>query len=125
MSAAVRFLPNKHGSPALGFVQLQLRVKAGASKPRQGILAVTSSAVELCVAAQPRQGEANGAVLQVLSQALAVSKSRLRIVSGFKSRDKIATMDCDEADGSAYADAILNLLHKAASHATPPPTCDG
>ncbi|KAG5952399.1 hypothetical protein E4U53_000963 [Claviceps sorghi] len=121
MSAAVRFLPNKHGSPALGFVQLQLRVKTGASKPRQGILAVTTNAVELCVAAQPRQGEANGAVVQVLSHVLAVPRRRVRIVSGFKSRDKIATIDCEEADGSAYADAILNVLHKAASHATSPP----
>ncbi|KAG6015233.1 hypothetical protein E4U54_003952 [Claviceps lovelessii] len=123
MSAAVRFLPSKKGSSALGFVQLHLRVKPGASKPRQGILAVTSSAVELCVAAQARQGEANQAVLQVLSHALGVSKSRMRIVSGFKSRDKIATIDCDEADadGSVYAEAILDLLHRAASHTTPPP----
>ncbi|KAG5975145.1 hypothetical protein E4U55_007839 [Claviceps digitariae] len=119
-ATAVRFLPSKKGSSALGFIQLHLRVKPGASKPRQGILAVTSSAVELCVAAQARQGEANQAVVQVLSHALGVSKTRLRIVSGLKSRDKIATIECDEADGSVYAEAVLDLLRKAASHATPP-----
>ncbi|KAG6273446.1 hypothetical protein E4U47_001960 [Claviceps purpurea] len=122
MTAAVRFLSSKQGSSGLGFIQLQLRVKPGVSKTRQGILAVTSNAVELCVAAQPRQGEANFAVLRVLSKALDICQSRLRIVRGSKSRDKIAAFDCHLADGPgpAYAEVILNLLREA-SDATPPP----
>ncbi|KAG6127444.1 hypothetical protein E4U24_002565 [Claviceps purpurea] len=122
MTAAVRFLSSKQGSSGLGFIQLQLRVKPGASKTRQGILAVTSNAVELCVAAQPRQGEANFAVLRVLSKALGICQSRLRIVRGSKSRDKIAAFDCHPADGPgpAYAEVILNLLREA-SDTTPPP----
>lgn len=122
-SAAIRFLAKKQGSPLRGFVQLRLRVrvKPGASKSHEGILAVTSSAVQLCVAAQPRQGEANQAVLQVLSNTIGISKSRLRIVSGLKSRDKIATIDHDhtQGDGEAYAETILSVLHRA-SHATSP-----
>ncbi|KAG5954049.1 hypothetical protein E4U57_004899 [Claviceps arundinis] len=122
MTAAVRFLSSKQGSSGLGFIQLQLRVKPGACKTRQGILAVTSNAVELCVAAQPRQGEANLAVLRVLSNALGICPSRLRIVRGSKSREKIAAFDCRLADGPgpAYAEVIINLLREA-SHATPSP----
>lgn len=49
-------------------VYLQCRVKAGASKVREGITALTSDAVELCVSAPARDGEANKAVVAVLSK---------------------------------------------------------
>ncbi|KAG6019837.1 hypothetical protein E4U41_003064 [Claviceps citrina] len=124
--AAVRFLATKNGSSVPGLIQLHLRVKPQASQARQGILAVTSSAVELCVAAPPRRGEANDAVLQVLSRATGVPTSRLRIVRGLRSRDKIATMDCQrqaqcrrchhhQQDGPVCAETILGLLREASS----------
>lgn len=53
----------------LASIYLKCHVKPGASKTREGVLAVMDDAVELCVAAQAREGEANRAVIKVLSDA--------------------------------------------------------
>lgn len=47
---------------------MHCNVKPGASKNREGVLSVNDEAVELCVAAQAREGEANKAVIKVLSE---------------------------------------------------------
>lgn len=52
---------------ALGFIHIQCHVKPGASKQREGIISVSDSVVEVCVSAQPRDGEANKAVRELLS----------------------------------------------------------
>ncbi|EFY99619.1 DUF167 domain protein [Metarhizium robertsii] len=114
---AARFIASKPGSLSVGFVQLQLRVKAGTSKDREGILAVTDRAIELCVAAQPRHGEANKAVVQALSNAIGIPKSRFRFVSGIKSRDKVVAIGDIQGDGPEYTETILRLLREA-SHRT-------
>lgn len=49
-------------------VYLHCHVKPGASKVREGITALTDSAIELCVSAVPKDGESNRAVLAVLSE---------------------------------------------------------
>lgn len=49
-------------------VYLRCHVKPGASKVREGITALTDSTIELCVAAVPKDGESNKAVLAVLSE---------------------------------------------------------
>lgn len=49
-------------------VYLHCRVKPNASKTREGVTALTDDAVELCVAAVPRDGASNRAVLEVLSK---------------------------------------------------------
>jgi len=43
-------------------------VKPGASKSREGVTSVNEDAVEICVSAQAREGEANKAVVKVLSE---------------------------------------------------------
>ncbi|KAK4124577.1 hypothetical protein N657DRAFT_571995 [Parathielavia appendiculata] len=63
-------------------------VKPGASKNREGIASVSKEAVEICVAVQARKGEANKAVMEILSEALDLPRSGLRIVHGLKSRTK-------------------------------------
>ncbi|EEU46249.1 uncharacterized protein NECHADRAFT_19877, partial [Fusarium vanettenii 77-13-4] len=75
-----------------GSLHLQLHVKPGASKNREGVIAVTDDAIELCVAAQAREGEANKAVVQVLSSVLGVPKSSLQLTHGLKSRDKTVVL---------------------------------
>jgi uncharacterized protein len=67
MSAAIRFIAVAK-QPAVGTLVLQCRVRPGASKLREGVVAVTDDAIEICVAAQARDGEANKAVVQVLCQ---------------------------------------------------------
>ncbi|EFY89294.1 hypothetical protein J3458_018771 [Metarhizium acridum] len=110
---AARFIASKSGSLSVGFVQLQLRVKAGTSKDREGILAVTDRAIELCVTAQPRHGEANKAVVQALSNAIGIPKSRFRFVSGLKSRDKVVAIGDIQGDGPDYTETVLRLLREA------------
>ncbi|TQN63988.1 hypothetical protein CSHISOI_11423, partial [Colletotrichum shisoi] len=66
-SAAVRFVAGTKKSP-LGTLYLQCHVKPGASRVREGVTAVTEGAVEMCVAAQAREGEANKAVIKLLSE---------------------------------------------------------
>ncbi|KAL2268466.1 hypothetical protein VTJ83DRAFT_3312 [Remersonia thermophila] len=67
---------------------LHCNVKPGASKNREGIASVGEEAVEICVAAQAREGEANKAVIKVLSEVLDLPKSDLQITHGLKSRTK-------------------------------------
>jgi uncharacterized protein YggU (UPF0235/DUF167 family) len=52
---------------ALGYIYLQCHVKPGASKQREGIISVSDSVIEVCVSAQPKDGEANKAVREVFS----------------------------------------------------------
>ncbi|KAK4111653.1 YggU-like protein [Canariomyces notabilis] len=67
---------------------MRCNVKPGTNKNREGIAAVNEEAVEICVAAQAREGEANKAVVRVLSEVLDLPKSDLQITQGLKSRSK-------------------------------------
>lgn len=63
--AAISLVKQK-SSPEI--LQLRCRVRPGASKVREGVVAVTDETIELCVSAQPQDGKANAAVLEVLSK---------------------------------------------------------
>ncbi|KAH6847397.1 hypothetical protein B0I37DRAFT_144078 [Chaetomium sp. MPI-CAGE-AT-0009] len=67
---------------------MHCNVKPGASKNREGVASVDDEAVEICVSAQAREGEANKAVVKVLSGVLDLPKSDLQIIQGLKSRSK-------------------------------------
>jgi hypothetical protein len=62
----IRFLAGKK-SP-LGTLYLTCHVKPGASKAREGIISVSDDVIELCVSARAREGEANQAVVKLLSE---------------------------------------------------------
>lgn len=66
-TSAIRFLAGTKKDP-LGSLRLQCHVKPGASRVREGVLAVADDVIELCVAAQAREGEANKAVVKLLSE---------------------------------------------------------
>jgi uncharacterized protein YggU (UPF0235/DUF167 family) len=70
-------------------------VKPGVSAARQGVTAVTATSIDVCVAAQPRDGEANKAVRDVIAAALRVPKSDVEIAKGLKSRDKHVAVHMD------------------------------
>ncbi|KAK1948757.1 YggU-like protein [Colletotrichum sublineola] len=113
-SAAVRFVEGTTKS-ALGTLYLKCRVKPGASRMREGIVAVTDGAVELCVAAQAREGEANRAVIKLLSEVLGLAKSDLTISQGLKSRDKTVAITCSNiSDSAALTTKMTEQLEKAA-----------
>ena len=52
---------------AVGCIYLQCHVKAGASKQREGVVSVSDTIIEVCVSAQPKDGEANLCVRKVFS----------------------------------------------------------
>lgn len=115
-SKVVRFVVSPK-RPTLGAIHIQLHVKPGAHKDREGITSVTETAVNLCVSAQAREGEANKAVISILSETLALPRSKLQLARGLKSKDKTVVLDDVGSDGQAYADSLFQVLRRAASDA--------
>lgn len=111
-SNPVRFIAASKKSP-LGSLQLHLHVKPGARGDREGVRSVSESAIDLCVAAQARDGEANKAVIKLLSDVLGVPKSRLHLSHGMKSRDKTVVLGDVKGNGEEEAQKILDILRKA------------
>lgn len=103
--------------PALPTLVLHCHVKPGANKVREGITAVTDTAIEINIAAPAQDGKANKALLNVLAQALLVPKSVLEIIQGSKSRVK--TVTCPGAamspDGAADDLPAASLIARAKS----------
>lgn len=89
LTPAIRFVAAKgakgHNSAT---IQLLCHVRPGVNANREGIAAVTDENIEVCVAAQAREGEANKAVREVIADALRVAKSDVEVVKGMKSREK-------------------------------------
>ncbi|CAK48804.1 hypothetical protein CBS115989_20 [Aspergillus niger] len=69
-------------------LQISCHVKPNASSNREGITAIGTDRVDVCVAAVPRKGEANAAVSRVLAQIFQVPKSNVEVIRGLKSREK-------------------------------------
>lgn len=84
----IRFLAGKASKAKTGSIQLLCHVKPGVSANREGIGAVTDEGIEVRVAAQAKEGEANKAVREVIAEALKVPKSDVDIIKGLKSREK-------------------------------------
>lgn len=90
VGAAVRWFA---GSAAGSTVRLLCHVKPGVSATRVGISAVTHDYVEVCVAGQPRDGEANNSVVKVIAEAVKVPKSNVQIMKGLRSRQKVVDIE--------------------------------
>ena len=71
---------------AVSGTEFQVRVT-----PRAGRNAVVADdrSLRVYVTALPEEGKANAAVVKLLSKAIGVPKSRLRLVRGETSRDKV------------------------------------
>ena len=68
-----------------------MRVQPRASRDR--VLGMREGALRVSVTAPPHDGKANAALLELLAETLGVAKSRLRIVRGHSSRDKVVAVD--------------------------------
>jgi uncharacterized protein YggU (UPF0235/DUF167 family) len=66
--AAARFVVAKGAKKSIGSLYLTCHVKPGASSNRKGIISVSDNAIEMCVAAQAREGEANKAVRELIAE---------------------------------------------------------
>ena len=65
---------------------IHIRVQPGARRDR--IVGEHAGALKLSVTQPPEKGKANQAVIAMLSAALSLKKSQVRVVSGETSRDK-------------------------------------
>lgn len=70
--------------------EFRCRVTPGAR--REGIVR-EAGLIRVCVTAPPEDGRANAAVAEVLARALGVAKTRLSLVRGATSREKVFRLD--------------------------------
>ena len=68
-------------------------VKVQPKSSRDQVLGYRDGVLQLRVTAPPDKGRANAAVVALLADALGVAKSRVRIVRGQSSRDKVLTVE--------------------------------
>ena len=74
-----------------------IRVQPKSSKDQ--VVGYREGVLQLRVTAPPDKGRANAAVLSMLAQALGVAKSRVRIVRGQTSRNKVVTVESLSPEG--------------------------
>ena len=84
MSERVEILQTGNG------VRLRLRVKPGGRHQR--LIGAYGGALKLEVSAAPEKGRANAAVIRLLSDALGLRRSQVKIVAGASSQDKTAVL---------------------------------
>ena len=70
--------------------EFALRVTPGAHR---NSLTMVGGALRAAVTAAPEDGKANAAVAELLARALGVAKSRLTLIRGATSRDKLFRLD--------------------------------
>ena len=77
----------------MGRKRYRVRVQPGAS--RNCVEAAEGGALKVYVSVPPTHGEANRRMLALLAKHFGCAKSRIRIVSGARSRDKVVELDWD------------------------------
>ncbi|KAF9890967.1 hypothetical protein FE257_005224 [Aspergillus nanangensis] len=98
-------------------LQITCHVKPNTSGYRHGITAVDAEKVNVCVAAVPRNGEANAAVSRVIAQVLHIPKSNVDVIRGMKSRDKtlcVSGVDIMSGKEEEFLQSIHGKLTAAA-----------
>lgn len=87
--------PHKHGST------LSLYIQPGAS--RTEVCGEHDGKLKLKIKAPPRDGEANEAIIEFLSEVLKISKKQVHLISGETSRQKLILVELTP-------EAVLTLL---------------
>ena len=75
---------------AVSGAEFHCRVSPGA---RREAINETEGVIKVAVSAPPEDGRANAAVAAALAQALGVAKTRLTLLRGATSRDKVFRLD--------------------------------
>ena len=70
-----------------------IKVRVQPKSSRNQVDGFQDGALRVRVTAAPTEGQANAAVIALLAKTLGVSKSRLRIIRGYSSRDKVVSVD--------------------------------
>ncbi|PSN64230.1 hypothetical protein BS50DRAFT_636434 [Corynespora cassiicola Philippines] len=115
---AIRFVAARGAKAPEATVQLLCHVKPGVHADREGIASVTSEAIQVCVAARAREGEANRAVRNVIAEALRVPKSNVQVAKGLKSREKtliVSNLTMQNRTPEAEMERIRIILQESVS----------
>jgi uncharacterized protein (TIGR00251 family) len=70
-----------------------IKVRVQPKSSRNQVDGFQDGALRVRVTAAPTEGQANAAVIALLAKTLGVSKSRLEIIRGYNSRDKVVSVD--------------------------------
>ena len=70
-----------------------IKVRVQPKSSRNQVDGFQDGALRVRVTAAPTEGQANAAVIAILAKTLGVSKSRLEIIRGYSSRDKVVSID--------------------------------
>ena len=70
-----------------------IKVRVQPKSSRNQVDVFQDGALRVRVTAAPTEGQANAAVIAILAKTLGVSKSRLEIIRGYSSRDKVVSVD--------------------------------
>ncbi|MEO0301463.1 MAG: DUF167 domain-containing protein [candidate division WOR-3 bacterium] len=66
-----------------------IRVKVYPESKRDEIVKISENSFEIKVREKPQKGEANKKVIKILSDYFKVPESKIRIIKGFKEKNKI------------------------------------
>ncbi len=95
---------------AEGGCRIPVRVKPAAREDR--LVGLYGYRLKMTVAAAPEKGKANDAVAGLLAAALELPASRVRVVAGFASEDKIVQVDgCPPGEVRKRIETALRAKH--------------
>jgi hypothetical protein len=77
--------------PPVNGACLKVRVQPKAASDQ--VVGYRENTLRLRVTSPPEAGKANAAVISLLAHALGIAKSRVRIVRGYASRDKLVAVE--------------------------------
>ena len=70
-----------------------IKIRVQPKSSRNQVDGFQDGALRVRVTAAPTEGQANAAVIAIIAKTLGVSKSRLEIIRGYSSRDKVVSVD--------------------------------
>jgi len=70
-----------------------IKVRAKPRSKREGVKEITKEYLEVRVNQPPEKGRANGRIIELLAQYFNVPKSRVRLVKGETSKEKVFEID--------------------------------
>ncbi|KXN73670.1 DUF167-domain-containing protein [Conidiobolus coronatus NRRL 28638] len=99
----LKYLPNNK-------ININLKIKPNAQMSQ--ILQIVEDRVEVQVAAPPRDGEANEALVKCMARFLNLKKSQVSLVSGHKSVLKVIQLEDYNSPPETLINCILNQTKK-------------
>lgn len=82
-------------------VRLLVRAKPGAK--RANIVSIDDEAVGVAINAPPREGAANQALVEYLSDCIGVKRSKTTLEAGNKSKSKVVDVETDQSTAEVFA----------------------